>query len=107
METSWLTTRLLLLLNAPHPLVRRSAAFSLGDLIAQEVVPFEAELLDILLFLGSSVQVMDRTGAAYALARAIRNEEWYRQGAREVTANLKEDRSRAVRYVSRLGEVTS
>jgi hypothetical protein len=44
-------------LNAPHPIVRRSAAFSLGDLIEQEILLFEAELLDMLLFLGSSARV--------------------------------------------------
>jgi hypothetical protein len=88
-------------------LIRRSAAFSLGDLIEQEVLLFEAELLDMLLFLGSSAQVTDRTGAAYALARVVRSEQWTRQEAQDAVESLGEDRSRTVRYVSQAAELAS
>lgn len=101
-DLAWLSTRMLLLLNAPHPLVRRSAALSLGDLVEQGIMHFDNELLDILLFLSTSVLVTDRTGAAYALTRAWQNAGWAREEVWAAVEKLLVDSSRTVRHVSHL-----
>ena len=96
-ERAWLSTRLLLLLNAPYPTVRGLTARSLGTLVEAGALPFDAELLDILLVLGSSGSVEDRVGAAHALARVVGNEEWDRPTAGELLERLRADASHSVR----------
>ena len=100
-EQRWLQTRLLLLMNAPHPEVRENAARCLGLMVEDESVELNPELIDTLLFLASSSLVADRSGAAFALS-AIRNEEsWYRRTeVADVLENLEADMSYIVRQAA-------
>lgn len=96
-EERWLSARLLLLLNAAQPAVRGLAARTIGRLIRADALPFDAELLDMLVFLGDTGGVEDRVGAAHGLAAAVRSETWDRPEARRSIDRLRTDRSYSVR----------
>lgn len=96
-ERYWLDTRLLLLLNASQPDVRKSAAFSLGDLIEKSELSFNSELLHAVLHITTSSSVKDRTGAAYVLSQALQTQGWSLEGLRQVLDRLRTDISYSVR----------
>lgn len=96
-EKSWLTTRLLLLLNASDPDVRSNAASSLGDLIAADALDFDPVLLHTILIMVEAASTKDRDGAAYVLARAIKNPNWAQDEVSPVLDRLRSDRSFSVR----------
>ncbi len=101
-EKDWLTTRLLLLLNVSDPNVRSSAARSLGNLIATGALNFDPVLLHTTLIMADTTSVKDRYGAAYVLARAIKNSDWARDKVSLVLDSLKPDRSFSVRKAAQL-----
>jgi hypothetical protein len=81
-EQSWLTTRLLLLMNASDSITRRNAAESLGDLIERGQVPFDAELSATTLFLAQRENVAERVGAAHALCAWFGESNGMKKGQR-------------------------
>lgn len=96
-EQRWLQTRLLLLMNAPHPTVRDNAAKCVGLMVEDRSLNFDEELLDTLLYMASSVVVSDRAGASYALSRTRVSQEWDLLGVETMLQQLMEDRSYEVR----------
>lgn len=99
-EERWLRTRMLLLLNAADLTVRRAAAESLGILAEGGTLPYDAELLDMVLLMGLRPFAEDRMGAAFALARLVGAEGWATDQALEILERLKSDRSFEVRYLA-------
>jgi hypothetical protein len=99
-EQQWLQTRLLLLTNAPHPKVRDNAARCVGLMAEDDLLAYNPELIDALLFLASSPLVADRIGAAFALSRIGREEPWSRPGVADVIEALEADASHFVRHAA-------
>jgi tetratricopeptide (TPR) repeat protein len=99
-ETRWLRTRMLLLLNAEDLTVRRAAATSMGSLVESGALPYDAELLDMVLLLGYRPLAEDRMGAAFALARLAGAEGWATDESRKVLERLKSDPSFKVRFLA-------
>jgi hypothetical protein len=75
--------RMLLLLTAADLTVRRATAESLGTLAEDGALPYDAELLDMILLMGLRPLAEDRMGAAFALARFAGAEGWATDQARE------------------------
>ncbi|PLS83311.1 MAG: hypothetical protein CYG60_22180 [Actinobacteria bacterium] len=99
-EQSWLQTRLLLLMNAPHPTVRDNAAKCLGLMVEEGSLESDPELVDTLLHMASSALVSDRAGAASALARSRNQEGWDTPDVSAALDTLRQDRSYEVRSVA-------
>lgn len=96
-ESRWLHTRLLLLLNSQHPMVRQDAARNLPALLERAAVAFDPELLDVVLQLSVVDVVGDREAAAYALSKMEKISEWHRAPVTEALKRLRHDASYLVR----------
>jgi hypothetical protein len=99
-EERWLQTRLLLLMNSPHPAVRENTAQCVRLMMEEGLLRFNPELIDTLLFLASSPLVADRTGAGSALSRIGREGPWHQPGVDDVIEALKTDASFFVRHAT-------
>jgi len=68
--------------------------------VEDDLLTFNPELIDTLLFLASSPLVADRTGAAFALSRIGREVPWSRPGVADVIEALETDASYFVRHAA-------
>lgn len=97
-EINWWNVRLLLLLNANDPEVRRDAARSLGDSITEQgIVKAYDELRYTIASMANSPFVKDRIGAAYILVRAPEGSYWHSEDAGQLLERLRNDVSYSVR----------
>jgi hypothetical protein len=78
-------------MNSPHTAVRDNAAKCVGLMVEDGLLAFIPELIDTLLFLTSSPLMADRTGAAFALTRTVREELWIRPSVADALGSVETD----------------
>lgn len=74
------------------------------NVVENEVLPYDAELLDMVMLMSASPLTDYRIGSAFALARVAGAAAWTTSDAKEVLERPKVDRSFEVRYVAGRGD---